>query len=167
MTPPRRTSANRASDRGFTLVELTVVLAIGAVLLGVTVVSLTTVQSRTAVRSAAQHFSRDLAQARTWAIRTHEAVTISFDEAADSLLYRVVSEGGGTIVRRSFRRGSEIRLSGMDLMLAGDSLRFESDGVATIPSGGVAATATAEFAAGARVYRVRFNARGTGEVEAG
>lgn len=163
MIPRRRPSANR----GFTLVELTVVMLIAATLLAVTVVSLSSVQSRTAARSAAQHFARDLAQARTWALRTHEAVTVSFDESADSLLYRVISERGDTIVRRAFRADAEIRLSAMDLMMDGDSLRFGSDGVASLSGGGGGTTATAEFVAGTTLYRVRFNARGTGEVEAG
>ncbi|MDT8368858.1 MAG: GspH/FimT family pseudopilin [Longimicrobiales bacterium] len=153
---------------GFSLVELTVVLLIAAVLTAISVIAVSSVQTRAAARSAAQHFSRDLAQARSWARRTNEAVTITFDERADSLVYTVVGAGGDTLSRRPFRNGGEIRLDSFDLLMAGDTLRFEADGIASLagaqPPGPYG---VARFVAGPVVYFVHFNATGGSVVEAG
>jgi len=137
-------------------------------LTSIAVVALSSTQSRAAARGAAQHFAADLRQARAFARRSNEAVTITFDETADSLHYLIVGASGDTLVDRRFRSGFDIRLDSFDLRMAGDTLRFGSDGIAALDGAQPAAeTATARFVAGAVTYVVRFNATGEGRVEVG
>ena len=143
--------------RGFTLVELVVVLTIAGVSLGISVYFFSSFLSQSASRRAAQVFSRDLAQARAFATRSREAVTVRFFE--DSLVYRVDSEGGRELIRRAFESGEEIPLTSLDLELAGDTLHFNAQGLANVPGLG-----TAAFVAGSNTYEVRFNGTGSSRV---
>jgi len=143
--------------RGFTLIEITVMLVVVAVTLGIAGFFLTDFLGQTAARSAAQIFSRDLAQARAFATRSREPVTVYFVE--DSLAYRVQSDAGRVLVRRRFQDGDDIALSSVDLELAGDSVHFSAQGLADIPGLG-----TAAFSAGPDTYEVRFNGTGTSRV---
>lgn len=145
------------AGRGFTLIEITVMLVVVAVSLGTAGFFLTGFLGRASARSAAQLFSRDLAQARAFATRSREPVTVRFQE--DSLAYRVESLGGRVLVRRRFQDGDEISLSGVDLQTPGDSVHFSARGLAELPGLG-----TAAFSAGAEVYEVRFNGTGTSRV---
>ena len=153
---------------GFTLVELMVVMLLVTGLTSIAVVALSSTQSRSAARAAAQHFATDLRQARAFARRSNEAVTITFDETVDSLHYTVIGESGDTLVDRRFRSGFDVRLDSFDLRMAGDTLRFEADGIASLdgaqPEG---STATARFVAGSVTYVVRFNSTGEGVWEVG
>lgn len=145
------------AHRGFTLIEITVMLMVVAVSLGTAGFFLVGLTGRASARSAAQIFSRDLAQARAFATRSREAVTVYFRE--DSLAYRVESEGGRILLRRSFGEGDDISLTGVDLELAGDSVHFSARGLADVPGLG-----TAAFRAGAETYEVRFNGTGVSRV---
>jgi len=132
-------------------------LTIVAVSLGMASFFLTGFLGRASARSAAQLFSRDLAQARAFASRSREPVTIYFRE--DSLAYRLEAEAGRVLVRRRFQGGDEIALTELDLELAGDSVRFDGRGLAELPGVG-----TAVFVAGGDSYAVRFNAAGASRV---
>lgn len=152
---PRDPSMRRS---GFTLIELTVVLMIVAVTLGVGGLYLTGFLGKASARRAAQIFSRDLAQARSFASRGREPVTVTFDE--DSLLYRVRSEGGRTLATRWFGPGQDVVLSQLDLELDGDTLHFNAQGLSVLPSG----IGAAAFIAGEETYEVRFNGTGRSRV---
>jgi prepilin-type N-terminal cleavage/methylation domain-containing protein len=143
---------------GFTLIELTVVLAIAAVSIGLGGSYLIGFLGKASARNAAQVFSRDLAQARSFATRSREAVTVRFLE--DSLVYRVQSAGGRVLAVRRFGQGQEVVLSQLDLELAGDSLAFSSQGLSVLPSG----TGTAVFVSGDETYEVRFNGTGRSRI---
>lgn len=145
------------AGRGFTLIEITVMLVVVAVSLGTAGFFLSGFLGRASARSAAQLFSRDLSQARAFATRSREPVTVYFLE--DSLAYRVQSEGGRVLVQRHFREGGDIALSGLDLELTGDSVHFSARGLADVPGLG-----TAAFIAGSDVYEVRFNGTGASRV---
>lgn len=149
--------SGKRPSAGYTLIEMAMVLVIVAVGLGVATLYLTSFLGQTSARRAAQVFSRDLAQARAFATRSREGVTVRFFE--DSMVYRVQSEGGRLLVRRSFQAGDDIPLSALDLELVGDSVRFDARGLAAI-----AGLGTAAFAAGADVYEVRFNGTGASRV---
>lgn len=148
----------RASDEGFSLIEVTVVLVLAAVLLTLAAGAFAGYQSRSSAQRAAQVFSRDLALARASARRLREPVAIRFYEG--SMWYTVTMEGGRELVRRRFGTGSEIVLSVIDLEIPGDSLRFGPGGVATL----AAATGTALFQAGSSQWEVEFNALGAARV---
>jgi len=153
---------------GFTLVELMIVMLLVTTLTGIAVVSLSGTQGRAAARAAAQHFSTDLRQARAFARRTNQAVTIAFDETTDSLHYTVIGAAGDTLADRRFRRGFDIRLDSFDLGMAGDTLRFGPDGIVPLDDAQPAGpTATARFVAGDVTYLVRFNSTGEGIWERG
>jgi prepilin-type N-terminal cleavage/methylation domain-containing protein len=158
--PQRQESKVRRTGnrRGFTLIEITVVLAIAAVGLGMSGFFFSSFLSRTAARRAAQVFSRDLAEARAFSARSREWVVVRFRE--DSLAYEVESQGGRNLVRRRFQRGEDIPLSGLDLELAGDSVLFNAQGLADL-SGDLGRAA---FVSGSTVYEVRFNATGSSRV---
>lgn len=143
---------------GFTLVELVVVLAIVAVTISVGGLYLTGFLGRSSARQAAQIFSRDLAQARAFASRSREPVTVRFDE--DSLLYRVQSQGGRILATRWFSSGQDIVLTDVDLEVDGDSILFNAQGLTPLPSG----LGSAAFSAGEEVYEVRFNGTGRSRV---
>lgn len=162
-------SIDRAGRRsGFTLIEILVVLVIAAIGTGIAVSSFGLFQARASARGAAQTFSRDLAQARAWARRSNEPVTVNFDETAGALRYTVVGSAGDTIADRRFGAGGEIRLDSIQLGMEGDTLRFGASGIADLSTASpVAPTANALFFAGARSYRVRFNASGSSVVEPG
>jgi hypothetical protein len=132
---------------------LVVVLTIAAVGLGIATFSFGSYLARTSARRAAQVFSRDLAQARAFATRSRESVTVVFLE--DSLSYTVDSEGGRNLARRRFGGSDEITLTDLDLELDGDTVRFDMRGLAELPGIG-----TASFRAGADEYEVRFNGTG-------
>lgn len=148
----------RDSTDGFSLIEVTVVLVLAAVLLTLAASAFAGYQSRSSAQRAAQVFSRDLALARASARRLREPVAIRFYET--SMWYTVTMEGGQELVRRRFASGSEIVLSVVDLEISGDSLRFDAGGVAALP----ATTGTALFQAGSSQWEVEFNALGAARV---
>lgn len=148
----------RASTEGFSLIEVTVVLVLAAVLLTLAAGAFAGYQSRSSAQRAAQVFSRDLSLARGTARRLREPVAIRFYEG--SMWYTVTTEGGRELVRRRFGSGSEIVLSVVDLETSGDSLRFGPDGVATLAG----TTGTALFQAGSSQWEVEFNALGAARV---
>jgi len=162
------TCSRRPTSSGFTLVELLVVMLLVASLTAVAAWSLSSTGGRSAARAAAQQFATDLRQARAFARRTNEAVTIRFDETPDSLRYTVIGASGDTLADRRFRPGFDVRLDAFDLQMAGDSLRFGADGLASLggalPAG---PTASASFVAGSATWRVRFNSSGEGRAETG
>ena len=147
----------RTSNRGFTLIEMLVVLVIASVGLGIAVFTFSGTLGRSAARGAAQIFSRDLAQARSYAARSRAGVAIVFDE--DSLGYRLTVDTGAELLRRRFGEGDDLPLSAIDLELAGDSVRFDNRGLADVPGLGKAA-----FTAGSVVYEVRFNGTGASRI---
>jgi type II secretion system protein H len=71
-------SGRRSQSSGFTLLEMTVVLAILGLFLTIAIPHLAT-SSRTRVRQAAQQLAQDLELARTRALTTRSAVRVTFD----------------------------------------------------------------------------------------
>lgn len=150
---------------GFTLLELTIVLVLSAVLLGYTGLTFSGYFHRTSAQRAAQIFARDLTLARETALRSRRPVVIRFE--ADSLWYEVVEESSGTqIVKRRFGKNGDIGLSAIDLHMRGDSLAVSTRGVVDLSNsyGGVG---KATFSMGASVYVVYFNSMGASKVEEG
>ena len=99
--PGDAAAGRRRDPAGFTLLEMAVVPVIGGVLIAMSTLTFSNVNTRSSARRAAQVFARDLALARSMAVRGRERVVIRFDEGA---LWYDVDEGSGS-GRVAGRRG--------------------------------------------------------------
>lgn len=143
------------------MLELTVVMVIAVILLSIAVSAFSHYNERTSANRAAMVFARDLALARSMAVRGRQTVTIMFDET--NKWYTVTSSDGRTLARREFGATGDVSLSAVTLELTGDSLQFSARGVASL---GGAALGTATFTAGDQAYQVTFNGMGASKVDA-
>jgi Tfp pilus assembly protein FimT len=137
---------------------MVVVLVIATTLLAVAAASFTDYNERSSARRAAQVFARDLALARSMAVRGREPVTIYFDETGKA--YAVLTATGRQLALRRFGEAGDVALSALNLQTTGDSLRFSPRGVGTLSG----ALGTAVFTAGNISYRVQFNSMGASTV---
>lgn len=148
---------------GFTLIELTVVVAISAIILTLGGLAYSGYSQRNSARRAAQVFAQDLTAARSFAMRSQETVVIRFYEG--NLWYEVETQSTATeIARRRFGVNADIDLSGVALDMTGDSLVFNSRGMADM-SGAGGSLGTASFSSGAITYTVSFNGMGASKID--
>ena len=148
---------------GFTMIELTVVVAITALVVTFGTLSFSGYFQRSSARRAAQVFAQDLVAARSYAVRSNEPVVIRFYEG--SLWYEVEAQTTATeIARRRFGANADIDLSGATLETTGDSLVFSARGVADM-SGAGGSLGTATFSSGATSYTVSFNGMGASKID--
>lgn len=150
--------------RGFTLIELTVVVTIGAIVMTLGGLAFSGYFQRNSARRAAQVFAQDLVSARSFAVRSQEPVVIRFYES--SLWYEVESQTTTTeIARRRFTGTSaDIALSAVTLDMTGDSLVFNARGIVDM-SGAGGSLGTATFSSGAVTYTVSFNGMGASKID--
>lgn len=165
MREERRVRHSGAGVGGFTLLELVIVLMLAGLALGTAGLTFGTYFERSSARRAAQVFGRDLTLARSTAVRAREEVVIRFFES--SRWYQIVAiESGAEIARRRFGVNADVALSAIDLVFRGDTVVFNSRGVAdlsNIEGGGT--LGEARFARGATEYSVYFNSMGASKVE--
>ena len=153
-TPPRA---------GFTLIELTVVVAIAGVVITLGSMAFTQYFHRASAQHAAQLFAQDLVAARSHAVRTQEPVVVRVYEG--TLWYEVESQASAEeIARRSFGGNGDIDLSGVSFSMNGDTLVFSARGVADM-TGANGTLGIAEFSSGAVTYRVSFNGMGASKID--
>lgn len=154
--PPRR--------RGFTVVELIIVLTLTGIMMSLAGVTVGRYFGRSAARRAAQVFAHDLTQARMFAVRSREPVIVRFYEG--TLRYEVVTRDGDTeLMARRFTGGSGLDLSALVLDVDGDSLVFDRTGAVDL-GGAPGPLGTARFEAGDASYTVSFNGLGASKLEA-
>ena len=147
--------------KGFSLIELAVVLILAGVTLGMAAGGLGGYRHRIAAHHAAQLFVRDLSLARAHAVRGRESVVIRFFES--SRWYSISTMTTGTeLIRRRFNVNADIDLAAIDLEMPGDTLFFTSRGILN-GVGGQLGTAT--FSTLAETYAVSFNIMGASKVE--
>ncbi|MGD8318936.1 MAG: GspH/FimT family pseudopilin [Gemmatimonadota bacterium] len=163
MGPGPETAPARA--RGFTLLELTIVLVLASLVLGYAGLTFSGYFQRSSARRAAQVFARDLTLARSAALRSREPVVIRFNE--DGRWYQIQTSGSATeLVRRRFGVSADVNLSAIDLRMRGDSVVFTPRGMADLSNiQGTGSLGEAAFAAGATEYDVLFNSMGASRVE--
>ncbi len=146
--------------RGYTLVELAVVLVLAGVTLGMTSGGLSRYNQKIAAQRAAQLFVRDLSLARAHAVRGREPVVIRFSES--SRWYSITSmTTGRELLRRRFDTDADIGLAAIDLQIPGDSIFFTSRGILSNVGGPLG---TATFSATVETYEVSFNIMGASRV---
>lgn len=152
-------------NRGFTLLEITIVLVLAALTLGYAGLTFGGYFQRSSARRAAQVFARDLTLARSAAVRSREPVVIRFNEAGR--WYQIEAEGSSTeLVRRRFGVNADVALSAIDLRTKGDSVVFSSRGTMDLSALQAGETlGEARFAAGATEYSVFFNGMGASKVQ--
>lgn len=149
--------------RGFTLLEMTVILLLSGVTLGYAAVTFSDYARRASAQRAAQIFARDLVLARSSALRARAPVVVRFYES--SRWYAVVmQQSGAEVVRRRFGTNGDIDLSSIDLYMGGDTVLFNRRGVASL-SNAFGSLGEARFTAGTVRFDVTFNAMGASKVE--
>ena len=149
--------------RGFTLLEVAIVLGITGLMLGLGGIAFSGFFQRSSARRAAELFAQDLTAARSYALRSREPVVIRFFES--TLWYEVTTVSSATqIVRRRFGGGADIDLTALTLNMAGDEVVFSARGIADL-SGAGGPLGTASFSSGATTYTVSFNGMGASKIE--
>ncbi len=157
----RATGVILRGARGFTLIELAVVLVLASITIGMTSGGLIRYNRKIAAHHAAQLFVRDLSLARAHAVRGRESVVIRFSES--SRWYSISTIPTGTeLIRRRFNDNADISLAGIDLEMLGDTVFFTSRGILRGVSGQLG---TATFSTGISTYAVQFNIMGASKVE--
>lgn len=151
-----------ATTRGYTLIEMLVVLTIVGIGLALATTVFDGFLGRASARNAAKVFRQDLTVARTFAARTRRPTVIRFDET--ELTYRVESSNGTVLAARDFGGGGEIGLAAMDLDQDGDTLTFDRTGGAllTVSHDGLG---RAVFMTATDTFHVYFNAMGASRLE--
>lgn len=146
-----------------TLIELVVVLAITAIVLTIGLFTFGDFFQRNAARRAAEVFAQDLVAARSYAVRSQERVVVRFYES--TLWYEIRATPSDTeIAGRRFGGSGDLELTGLTLDLAGDSLVFDTGGIADLAGAG-GALGTATFSSGAVTYTVSFNGMGASTID--
>jgi prepilin-type N-terminal cleavage/methylation domain-containing protein len=149
--------------RGFTLIEILVVLTLIGVGLTYAALSFGGYFQRVAAERAAEVFAQDLLMARNWATRGREPVVIRFFEPG--LWYAVEEQSTITeLAQRRFGVNADIDLTGVTLDFVGDSVVFDSRGFADL-SGAAGPLGTATFSSGAATYTVSFNSMGASKID--
>lgn len=145
------------SERGFTLVELLIVMSIVSLSLLIANSSYTTFREAATLNRAARIVAADAALARSYAIRNRTTVSLVADEANQS--YEVHDESGTVYLVRQFDAASEMKLETLDVKLPGDSLTFNSRGL--MASG----SATVDVGRNGGTRRVTLNAIARWQIE--
>lgn len=166
VSPGRGVRIVSASRRGFTLLELLVVVFLAGMVMAFATMAFSGYFQRSSARRAAQVFARDLALARSSAIRAKEPVVIRFYES--SRWYQIVTQTSGTeLARRRFGVSADVDLSAIDLKFHGDTVMLSRRGVvdlSNIQGGG--SLGVASFSVGSTRFKVSFNSLGASKVEA-
>jgi len=140
-----------------------IVLTLTGITLAFAMLSFSGYFQRSSVQRAAQIFARDLTVARSTAVRTQQPVVMRFYES--SRWYVVETLDSNTeIVRRRFGANADIDLSAIDLQFLGDSVTFNTRGVADLTDA-TGPLGVARFSLGAMSYEVSFNSMGASKVE--
>jgi prepilin-type N-terminal cleavage/methylation domain-containing protein len=85
------------SDRGFTLLETLVVLAIGGILAALAIASITTARRGYQIQTAGITFSSRLVEARTQALKRNRPIAVTLDAAAGTLRTTYTPAGGAPV----------------------------------------------------------------------
>jgi len=100
-------------QRGFSLVELVVVMAVFAVLLAVFAPNLKAYAVRSQLEGAARLFQGEFRKARSIAVRSGRQTAIRFESTADGPLFSVYADSNGNgVLSSEIALGSDPRIAG-------------------------------------------------------
>ncbi|TFG65111.1 MAG: prepilin-type N-terminal cleavage/methylation domain-containing protein [Gemmatimonadales bacterium] len=141
------------NQRGFTIVEMLIVLSIISLAMLMANTSFITFRESSTVNRAARVIAADVALARSYAIRHRTSVALVANESTQSY---VIRDNAGTVyLNRAFDARSEMLIGSLDVAVAGDSIAFNERG---FMSG--AGSANIDIARNGRRRRVQVNAVG-------
>jgi prepilin-type N-terminal cleavage/methylation domain-containing protein len=114
-------SSSAPAERGFTLLELLVVLAIAGVVLGYGFLRIGAAADHAAVRAAVADATTTFNAARQAAIERREPIAVSIDTVGSSV---TVAAGAERILRRNFAAAYAVRL-----IASRDSMAYDARGI--------------------------------------
>ncbi|MEN8143859.1 MAG: GspH/FimT family pseudopilin [Gemmatimonadota bacterium] len=117
------------SQAGFTMVEMLIVVTIIGILSMVTAEGFRGFRETSSLEQAAQLIIADVNMTRSHAIRNRSTVWLVANESAKT--YEIRDAGGTVLQARAFDSESDVGLSGLRVIAAGDSLGFNSRGILT------------------------------------
>jgi prepilin-type N-terminal cleavage/methylation domain-containing protein len=117
----RDSGMRRQRDRGYSVLELIIVLALSAIVLAIAVPRTSALLDKLSVQSAAADVAATLGSARTYAIAAHAAVAVDVDTAIGTLRVR---RGAELLFSRDVARAHNVRLKA-----SRDSLAFGPRGL--------------------------------------
>lgn len=118
---------DRTSERGFTLVEMLIVVTILSLVSLIANTSFRNFRERATLNRAARVIAADMALTRSYAIRERQNVSLVADEA--SRTYAIRTAGGDTLAVRSLDSSTDLAIDSLNVLAAGDSITFNSRGM--------------------------------------
>ena len=118
---------DRTSERGFTLVEVLIVVTILSLVSLIANTSFRNFRERATLNRAARVIAADIALTRSYAIRERQNVSLVADEA--SRTYAIRTAGGDTLAVRSLDSSTDLAIDSLNVLATGDSITFNSRGM--------------------------------------
>lgn len=118
---------DRASESGFTLVEMLIVVTILSLVSLIANTSFRNLRERTTLNRAARVVATDMSLTRSLAIRERQNVSLVADEVG--LTYAIRNVNGDTLAVRSLDSTTDVAVNSLDVRAAGDSITFNSRGM--------------------------------------
>jgi len=118
---------DRTSERGFTLVEMLIVVTILSLVSLIANTSFRNFRERATLNRAARVIAADIALTRSYAIRERQNVSLVADEA--SRTYAIRTAGGDTLAVRSLDSSTDLAIDSLNVLATGDSITFNSRGM--------------------------------------
>lgn len=116
-----------AGPGGFTVVELLIAIVVLGIVVAVGVSAYNDFRRASTVRRAAEAVAGDIVLTRSYAVQRRRNVSLVAQEADRT--YAIRSPGGPTYSRRSFAADTDVPLTLLDVVTAGDSVTFNSRGL--------------------------------------
>ncbi|MEE8486951.1 MAG: GspH/FimT family pseudopilin [Gemmatimonadota bacterium] len=115
------------SERGFTLVEMLIVLSIVSLAMLMANTSFIRFRESSTLNRAARVIAADVALTRSYAIRHRKPVALVANESTQSY---VIRDNAGTVyLNRAFDASSQMLIESLDVAVAGDSVAFNERGL--------------------------------------
>ncbi len=142
-----RSVVSRLSRNGYTLVEMSLVLVVLAILAGSAVARLTPGMESSRIRRAAAIISADLRYAQAMAARQHAPVVVIIQPSLQTYIIR--DRGSATVFReRSLGQDTDYRLTSM--------ASSPTTSIEIFPNGASQSTTTITITLGSRTRQIRF-----------